>query len=318
MASKVFNKFGAKRSQNLADLPDKKGALNNILDRLASGSEIFTWEDLEILRNISISNVTTETIEKAADVTVKLTVDGLNLPYNPLVTLENRLDKAYFTTSQPFFIGGDGLTTNYYDTDAIQRETDGDLDSNFLGFDATKLVKQDNFWERGNFLFDNKISPEFFSTNGGVVWEGYYKPSIEEFHVGFEYEEKLQTKDKWIKRTLEDVDDFKRMEVNTADSHRRVKYLDREDIESLGFIKIEEPQALSSERCYRQDHLIIRHAINLEDHPGWCKIGSRNTVRDGSGDYRGFTDYFKGVIKKELHKENKDFLRFSPQSVSGK
>ena len=182
MASKVFNKFGAKRSQNLADLPDKKGALNNILDRLASGSEIFTWEDLEILRNISISNVTTETIEKAADVTVKLTVDGLNLPYNPLVTLENRLDKAYFTTSQPFFIGGDGLTSNYYDTDAIQRETDGDLDSNFLGFDATKLVKQDNFWERGNFLFDNKISPEFFSTNGGVVWEGYYKPSIDGVH----------------------------------------------------------------------------------------------------------------------------------------
>lgn len=182
MASKVFNKFGAKRSQNLADLPDKKGALNNILDRLASGSEIFTWEDLEIIRNISVSDITTQTIEKAADVTVKLTVDGLTLPYNPLITLENRLDKAYFTTAQPFFLGGDGLTASYYDVDAITRTTSGDLSSNFIRFESNKLIRQDNFWERGNFVYDTKISPEFISGYGAVVWEGYYKPSIDGVH----------------------------------------------------------------------------------------------------------------------------------------
>lgn len=63
----------------------------------------------------------------------------------------------------------------------------------------------------------------------------YYTPTIEEFHVGFEYEEKFQTKNEWRKTILEDVDDFKRMEVNVNDNDRRVKYLDREDIESLGF-----------------------------------------------------------------------------------
>jgi hypothetical protein len=69
----------------------------------------------------------------------------------------------------------------------------------------------------------------------------YYTPSIEEFHVGFECEI-LNAYYKWnpIKFTIGHYAELA-MDNNqrglTADtSEYRVKYLDREDIESLGFV----------------------------------------------------------------------------------
>ena len=66
----------------------------------------------------------------------------------------------------------------------------------------------------------------------------YYTPSIEEFHVGFEYEERVN-KD-WIEKefTFEwcggnEILDIYNEGYETTDI--RVKYLDKEDIESLGF-----------------------------------------------------------------------------------
>lgn len=77
----------------------------------------------------------------------------------------------------------------------------------------------------------------------------YYIPNIEEFHQGFEYEvwyNSAYTKEKWIKETFEfyDKDQIYHYDCvdlipsfkNNGDSIR-VKYLDQEDIESLGFIK---------------------------------------------------------------------------------
>lgn len=57
----------------------------------------------------------------------------------------------------------------------------------------------------------------------------YYTPSIEEFHVGFEYE--VQIKDVWIKSC------FIEHMVATKDSINicRVKCLDQQDIEALGW-----------------------------------------------------------------------------------
>jgi hypothetical protein len=65
----------------------------------------------------------------------------------------------------------------------------------------------------------------------------YYTPEIEEFHVGFEYE--MLQKSEWIKDTylcnsklgvtFDDMPELAKLS--------RVKYLDREDIESLGFEK---------------------------------------------------------------------------------
>ena len=60
----------------------------------------------------------------------------------------------------------------------------------------------------------------------------YYTPSIEEFHVGFEYEieepDGSYTKQELtVRDSLEFIDDHS--------SEFRVKYLDIDDIESLGF-----------------------------------------------------------------------------------
>lgn len=67
----------------------------------------------------------------------------------------------------------------------------------------------------------------------------YYTPSIEEFHVGFEFETSyLEDYDTWKKVTLE-FDDFgfytSTWEVDSNPTEFRVKYLDKEDIESLGW-----------------------------------------------------------------------------------
>jgi len=178
MAGKIFSKFGAKRSLNLADLPDKKEALNNLLDKLADSTETFTWEDINLLKFISLTDISSSTFTSASDATVKLiNSSGVLTPYNPLITFENRFDKAYFTTSEPYFAGGNGLSASYFDSNSIQRATENDPTSNFTGFDTSLLVRQDNFWERGNFSYENKISVDFVSLYGGVQWEGYFKPS---------------------------------------------------------------------------------------------------------------------------------------------
>lgn len=60
----------------------------------------------------------------------------------------------------------------------------------------------------------------------------YYTPSIEEFHVGFEFE--YTHKDDWFQNIIldpQEINDF----FNDDSIEIRVKYLDNEDIESLGF-----------------------------------------------------------------------------------
>lgn len=72
----------------------------------------------------------------------------------------------------------------------------------------------------------------------------YYIPSIEEFHVGFEYEElEMGSKEKFNKTILDEWDGLSGYIDGTTDLYEiargrkkvRVKYLDKEDIESLGF-----------------------------------------------------------------------------------
>lgn len=65
----------------------------------------------------------------------------------------------------------------------------------------------------------------------------YYTPSIEEFHVGFEYEshEDPRIEDGWEKQVT-DRHSIKYPLNEDSDVDYRVKYLDREDIESLDFV----------------------------------------------------------------------------------
>jgi len=61
----------------------------------------------------------------------------------------------------------------------------------------------------------------------------YYKPSLEEFHIGFELEIKTHELRPWEKHTWLPGDQAK--SVSNYLDQIRVKYLDSEDIESLGF-----------------------------------------------------------------------------------
>ena len=64
----------------------------------------------------------------------------------------------------------------------------------------------------------------------------YYTPSTEEFHVGFEYEEFVKRKG-WMPVTLKDLESWNLNSEGFCIDYDdyRVKYLDREDIESLGW-----------------------------------------------------------------------------------
>jgi len=63
----------------------------------------------------------------------------------------------------------------------------------------------------------------------------YYTPELEEFHEGFEYE-KLILGTRWNEEIWDAISSFDYSELYDFDvKDCRVKYLDREDIESLGF-----------------------------------------------------------------------------------
>ncbi len=65
----------------------------------------------------------------------------------------------------------------------------------------------------------------------------FYVPQIEEFRVGFEYELKWKNED-WIKEVLSEASNLIRIRdiINQQSEFQiRVKYLDKQDIEDLGF-----------------------------------------------------------------------------------
>lgn len=62
----------------------------------------------------------------------------------------------------------------------------------------------------------------------------YYAPEISEFHVGFEYEWLDDTIGKWEPEVV-DINTPLTYFRDDADVEHRVKYLDKQDIESLGF-----------------------------------------------------------------------------------
>jgi len=69
----------------------------------------------------------------------------------------------------------------------------------------------------------------------------YYTPSIEEFYVGFEYEGREANSYEWNQLKFDaELDELEsnpyiNIEYLLQDDNLRVKYLDKEDIENLGF-----------------------------------------------------------------------------------
>ena len=73
----------------------------------------------------------------------------------------------------------------------------------------------------------------------------YYTPTTEEFHVGFEFEHQVisycGSSVEWVKTIFtpsDSVDGLFKGLPNDWYELPRVKYLDREDIESLGFVHV--------------------------------------------------------------------------------
>jgi len=62
----------------------------------------------------------------------------------------------------------------------------------------------------------------------------YYTPSIEEFHVGFEYEISYDG-ETYQSKVVDDSDELHRIKTAIESLWVRVKHLDREDIKSLGW-----------------------------------------------------------------------------------
>ena len=201
--AKIFSKFGAVRTENLGDLQSGDVALNILLDRIKGGADSFSSLDIALLKGIFATEVDSDTLSSASDVTVKITdSNGVSSPYDPLITLTNRFDRAYFTTSEPFFFGGDGPTARYFDSTQILRLTPGESRSEFNGFDqlistspddgrvipnpitGEELASDvDNFWEEGSFVYGNKIKNKLISAYGGVEWTGYFKPTTTGVHT---------------------------------------------------------------------------------------------------------------------------------------
>ena len=63
----------------------------------------------------------------------------------------------------------------------------------------------------------------------------YYTPDISEFHVGFEYECSSDKGELWYSVIIEQLKDYLTLEDDLRYDLVRVKYLDKEDIEGLGF-----------------------------------------------------------------------------------
>ena len=139
-------------------------------------------------------------------------------------------------------------------------------------------------------------------TNGirniwGDFKEEYYTPSVEEFHVGFECEVSITTshgqyenKVNWYPIVIGRKDRYSLL--IEAEFHAklkidlnkfRVKYLDKEDIESLGFKFIEEDRGY----CYYKLK-IYRLTYNPKEH---------SLTIDNGEDYEQYNCYFEGTIK---------------------
>lgn len=68
----------------------------------------------------------------------------------------------------------------------------------------------------------------------------YYTPTVEEFHIGFEYEILKEGNDllyQWEQDTIQEAWEFENIfdSIEHSPDVIRVKYLDRKDIESFGF-----------------------------------------------------------------------------------
>jgi len=198
---KVFSRFGTERSRNLADLSSTTNSLSNLLGGLdlASG-RTFIADDVTVIKNIFANGLTNEGYLNVVGSRSRFySLNGLEQSFDPRITYQNRLDRIEVFSGNPRFLGGNGLTANYFQNDQILFDQHDDLlgigtgfsygisnvnDSGeaggevFGGTTADGELPSDNFWEEGDFEYSTKVHPQASKVNTGVKWEGYYVPSV--------------------------------------------------------------------------------------------------------------------------------------------
>ena len=140
----------------------------------------------------------------------------------------------------------------------------------------------------------------------------YYTPEIEEFHVGFEYETKSHFSDNY--NWNEWKCDYHIFNINHIDGKTKlsvpetikVKYLDQEDIESLGWKPLisksigKNHYTGTFEKTTRGEMLLEHDWLNNK-----ITIKTPNYIRDGSGNFDGYIVYIDRLTiknKSELKK----------------
>jgi hypothetical protein len=124
----------------------------------------------------------------------------------------------------------------------------------------------------------------------------YYTPEIEEFYVGFEYE--VYNWGGWMKQIYEqnsflqmwgDEYEFEKIEPG----YIRVKYLDKEDVESLGWVvELFDLPSGDSRSVYKLGHHVITSWIVYDDNGLTIDISTLPQLNNGS-----LNRVFRGKLK---------------------
>jgi len=188
---KKYVTLGLRREKNLSDTEVPETALNSLLDNLVNEpTGNFLSEDLNAIRGIQNTNITSTRLSEIAGLTVTAsvpeTVDGslviVDRVVTPLITLNDRLENAKIVTGEiPAIQGGNGLLARFVPSSDIFPGTKLSTGSDIFVTRPEQIVEL--FWDNGYFNFPSFIDSSFDDQYGGVQWTGYFVPSLRDPNV---------------------------------------------------------------------------------------------------------------------------------------
>jgi hypothetical protein len=183
---KKYVTLGLRRERNLSDTEVPETALNSLLDNLVNEpTGNFLSEDLDAIRGIQNTNITSTRLSELAGITVTAssteTIEGtpviVDRVLTPLITLNDRLENAKIVTGEiPAIQGGDGLLARFIPSADINVGSKSSTGDNIFVTRPEQNVEL--FWDNGYFNFPSFIDPSFEDQYGGIQWTGYFTPSL--------------------------------------------------------------------------------------------------------------------------------------------
>lgn len=191
VSTSKYVSIGTRREKNLADLEDKTTSLNNLLDGI-TGEGTFISDDLDAIRGLQYDRVNADILGNLANITIKITnpndPDGITIPAEPLITLKDRVKKAYLVTGEvPAFRGGLGLDARFIKSSNIRTGNVDSNGSNIFIFNNQQPIEKE-YWEYGYFTHGSLMDPTFSDQYGGIQWTGYFTPELYDENVSIRYE----------------------------------------------------------------------------------------------------------------------------------